>query len=132
VCHQTVSLIARHLEATGLPTVCLASALDIIESGRVPRAVFVDYPLGHTAGRPFDAPGQRAIVAAALDALESTRAPGEIITVPLEWPGDPAWRAGAMDTGRGDTRQPRDTTPRYQCAADRVLAERAAREHGPR
>lgn len=123
-----MSLIARHLESSGLPTVCLASALDIIESGRVPRAVFVDYPLGHTAGRPFDRADQRTIVAAALESLESVRAPEQIITLPVQWPDDPSWRSDAVDPDRGDTRQARDTTPRYQYEADRVLAE--ARDAG--
>src|SRR3546814_6957411 len=50
VCHQTMALVARHLEAAGLPTLCIVSARDIVEAVDPPRAVFVDYPLGHTAG----------------------------------------------------------------------------------
>ncbi len=118
-----MSLIARHLEATGLPTVCLASALDIIQAGRVPRTVFVDYPLGHTAGRAFDPDDQKRIVRAAMDALASITTAGEIITLPAQWSTDNAWRAEAVDSSRGDVRQPRDTTPRYQFDSDRVLAE---------
>ena len=48
-----MSLAARRLEALGIPTLCLGSALDILEAGAPPRAVFVDYPLGHSAGKPF-------------------------------------------------------------------------------
>ena len=118
-----MSLIARHLEAAGLPTVCLASALDIIEAGRVPRTVFVDYPLGHTAGRPFDPDDQKRIVKSAVDALASITTPGQIITLPAEWSSDNAWRAEAVDPARGDVRQTRDMTPRYQYDSDRVLAE---------
>ena len=123
MCHQTVSLIARHLEAEGLPTLCIASALDIIEAGRPPRAVFVDYPLGHSTGRAFDAAGQTEIVAAALQAFESIDVAGQIMPLPLQWSADQSWRAQAVDLNRGDTRQIRDTTPRYQNDADRVLAE---------
>ena len=118
-----MSLIARHLEAAGLPTVCIASALDIIEAGRAPRTVFVDYPLGHTAGRPFDPADQKRIVISALDALASITTAGQIITLPAQWSEDNTWRAEAVDPGQGDSRQPRDTTPRYQYEADRVLAE---------
>jgi hypothetical protein len=121
-----VSLIARHLEAKGLPTVCLASALDIIEAGRAPRTVFVDYPLGHTAGRPFDPNDQKRIVTSALDALVSITIPGQIITLPAHWSETNTWRADAVDPKQGDSRQPRDTTPRYQHDADRVLAETQA------
>jgi hypothetical protein len=31
VCHQTVSLVARHLETNGIPTVIVGSALDVVE-----------------------------------------------------------------------------------------------------
>ena len=117
-------LIARHLEATGIPTVCLASALDITRAGRAPRTVFVDYPLGHTAGRPFDFDDQKRIVGLALDALETLTTPGQIVTLPCEWSGGHAWRAEAVDPAQGDVRQPRDTTPRYQYDSDRILAEK--------
>ena len=123
MCHQTVSLIARHLEANGLPTLCIASALDIIESANPPRAVFVDYPLGHTTGRAFDSADQMNIVTAALKAFESIDTAGQIVSLPVRWSDDESWRDEAVDSGRGDTRQPRDTTPRYQHDADRVLAE---------
>jgi hypothetical protein len=118
-----VSLIARHLESHGLPTLCIVSALDIIECGRPPRAVFVDYPLGHTTGRAFDAGNQTDILAAALRAFESIDSPGQIVPLPYQWSADPSWRAQAVDMNRGDTRQTRDTTPRYQSDADRILAE---------
>jgi hypothetical protein len=41
-----VSLVARHLEANGIPTVVIATARDIVESAAVPRLLFVDFPLG--------------------------------------------------------------------------------------
>ena len=117
-----MSLIARHLEAAGTPTVCLASALDIIKSGQPPRTVFVDYPLGHTTGRPFDPADQKRIVKATLEALVSITEPGQVVTLPATW-SDDTWRAEVVDPAQGDVRQPRDTTPRYQFEADRVLAE---------
>lgn len=118
-----MSLVARHLESIGLPTVCIASALDIVQSGQPPRTLFVDYPLGHTTGVAFDGDGQRRIVSAALACLESVTTPGEIVTLPVTWPGPAGWRSEAVSEDRGDTRQPRDTTPRYQFDEDRLLAE---------
>jgi len=47
VCHQTLSLVARYLEAAGISTVLLACAKDIVEHCGVPRAVFSDFPLGN-------------------------------------------------------------------------------------
>ena len=118
-----MSLIARHLEASGLPTLCIVSALDIIESGRPPRAAFVDYPLGHTSGRAFDTDNQIAIVTAALRAFETIDTAGQIVNLPFQWSADQSWRRAVTDSNQGDTREPRDTTPRYQSDADRVLAE---------
>ena len=54
VCHQTVSLIARHLEANGISTVVMGCAKDIVEHAAVPRFLFSDFPLGNSAGRPHD------------------------------------------------------------------------------
>ena len=122
MCHQTVSLIARHLEARSIPTVCLASALDIIQAGRPPRAVFLDYPLGHTAGRPFDFDDQRAVVGAAMSAFESIVEPGGIVHLDRRWGDDEQWRHRAVG-GSGDMRTPRYTTPQYQCESDRIAAE---------
>ena len=62
MCHQTVGLIARQLEAAGIPTVSLTSARDITAAANPPRAVFVDYPLGHTSGRVDDHALNRQIV----------------------------------------------------------------------
>ena len=61
VCHQTMALVARHLEAAGLPTVVMGAAKDIVELCGVPRFLFSDFPLGNAAGRPRDiaSPGFR-------------------------------------------------------------------------
>jgi hypothetical protein len=118
VCHQSVGLIARHLEAAGVPTVTLSSARTITASVRPPRSVFVDFPLGHTAGPPGDPVAQAAVVAAALDCLESATQPGTIVDLPLNWPAGGAWKRGDV----GETRKPRDDTPQYQDDDDRAVA----------
>jgi D-proline reductase (dithiol) PrdB len=81
-----VGLVARVVEAAGIPTVVIASARDITESVKPPRAVFVDYPLGHQTGLPGDAESQRAVLRAAFDVLESAREPGRIVELPFRWP----------------------------------------------
>lgn len=115
-------LVARHLEASGIPTVCLGSALDILEAGRAPRAVFVDYPLGHSTGKPFDAADQLGIVRAALGVLEDAREPGRIVVLPNRWAADETWKLEAGRTQGTDTRQARDESPQFQFKADREAA----------
>lgn len=123
MCHQTVSLIARHLEAAGLPTLVMGSALDIMRSAQPPRAVFVDYPLGHTTGKPADAADHLRLVLLALEAFESLGAGDPVRCLPAQWGDGVSWRAEAMRSDSGDTRQSRDTRPRYQMESDRVAAE---------
>lgn len=100
---------------------CLGSALDILEAGRPPRATFVDYPLGHTAGKPFDEADQDSIVMAALQGLVDAERPGQIRMLTNVWP-DQQWRTEASAADGGDTRQPRDETPQFQLPQDRDAA----------
>ena len=93
MCHQTVSLIARHLEENGIPTVVIGSAKDIVEYTAVARFVFTDFPLGNPAGLPWQPEMQRAIVAQALDLLEHATAPQTTVVAPFQWNGDRGWRA---------------------------------------
>jgi len=88
-----VSLIARHLEENGIPTVVIGSAKDIVEHTAVARFVFTDFPLGNPAGLPWQPEMQRAIVAQALDLLETATAPQTTVTAPFHWNGAPGWRA---------------------------------------
>lgn len=92
MCHQTVSLVARHLETNGLPTVIIGSARDIVEQCGVPRFVFTDFPLGNPCGKPDDAAMQRAIVAMALDLLEAARHPRTTVQTPFQWDATGEWR----------------------------------------
>lgn len=87
-----MSLVARHLEANGIPTVVVGSARDIVEQCGVPRFVFTDFPLGNPCGRPYDADMQRAIVGYALDLLESARAPRSTVQTPFVWSEDESWK----------------------------------------
>ena len=88
-----MSLIARHLEANGIPTVIIGSARDIVEHCGVPRFLFTDFPLGNPAGHPDNRPMQQAIVAQALDLLASATAPRTTIAAPFPWRDGPDWRA---------------------------------------
>jgi len=97
VCHQTVSLAARHLEANGISTVIMGCAKDIVELCGVPRFLFSDFPLGNSAGRPFDVESQRQTLELALQRLE--RAPGARTTMqsPLRWSEDASWKRDYLD-----------------------------------
>lgn len=101
----------------------MGSALDIMEASNPPRAVFTDYPLGHTTGMPDDPVDQYAITRAGIEAFETIQQPGTILSLDHEWTLDPDWKADTLDDTKGDQRSPRDETPRYQLEEDRIAAE---------
>jgi D-proline reductase (dithiol) PrdB len=92
VCHQTVSLAARHLEENGVATVVMGCAKDIVEYCGVPRFLFSDFPLGNAAGRPRDPASQAFMLELALRVLESAPAARTTVQSPLRWAADPSWK----------------------------------------
>jgi len=92
VCHQTVSLAARLLEQSGISTVVMGCAKDIVEHVGVPRFLFSDFPLGNGAGRPHDRDSQVFTLDLALRVLESAPAPRTTVQSPLAWSGSPDWK----------------------------------------
>jgi D-proline reductase (dithiol) PrdB len=96
-----VSLVARVLEAGGIPTVVLGSALDIVEHCGVPRHLFTDLPLGNPCGVPYDTVMQRGIVKTALALFEEAIAPRTTVRAPDAWPDDD-WKAGYMEVREED------------------------------
>ena len=128
MCHQTVGLIARQLEAAGIATLSLTSARDITRAAWPPRAAFLDYPLGHTSGRPNDPEINRSIMVDALRAFETIAAPGTIVDLPYRWADDDAWKDAVMVPDGTDDRVERHPEPQYQTDDDIRAAE--ASHHG--
>jgi hypothetical protein len=80
-----VGLIQRAIEAKGVPTVSVTVAKDVSEMIRVPRAIFVPWPMGHHFGVPFHTELQRKVVMAALRLVETAETSGTIETLPIKW-----------------------------------------------
>jgi len=89
-----VGLIARAVEEAGIPTVSLSSAYDLTLLVKPPRTFFVNYPLGHTSGKPFDRENQTAILKEALGKAGEIAEPGAIVALPYVW-DELTWLAGA-------------------------------------
>src|SRR3954464_7239398 len=92
VCHQTISLVARHLEANGISTVVMGCAKDIVEHAAVPRFLFSDFPLGNSAGKPHDPDSQDFTLELALRVLERAPAAQTTVQSPLRWSTDASWK----------------------------------------
>ncbi len=100
VCHQSVSLVARVLESRGIPTVVLGCASDVVEQAGVARFVFSDFPLGHSAGKPFDPESQRRTLQLALDLFASASRPRTTVVSPQRWSADAGWKRDYLDVSR--------------------------------
>jgi hypothetical protein len=87
-----VSLIARHLEANGIPTVIMGCAKDLVEFCGVPRLLFSDFPLGNAAGRPHDVDSQAFTMELTLKVLETACGPRTTVQSPLRWSDNPDWK----------------------------------------
>ena len=112
----------------------MSSALSITAAVNPPRAVYLDFPLGHTAGKPHDKALQRRILRDALDALAAIDAPGTIRRLPYRWTEDDTWKDSVMRPGSGgpggDDRIERLPDPQYQYEEDRIAAEAAFKRDG--
>lgn len=76
------------MEEAGIPTVSMSSALDITQLVKPPRSVYLNFPLGHTTGRPFDKEGQIQILKRALEFLLEAEEGGSIKELPDVWSED--------------------------------------------
>jgi len=85
-----VGLVSRVLEASGIPTVTLSLIPDLTRAVGVPRLAGLSYPFGRPLGQPHDADGQRAVLQALLQLLETATGPGCYVELPFAWPESPA------------------------------------------
>ena len=97
VCHQSVGLAARMLEAQGIATVVMGCARDIVEYVGVPRLLFSDFPLGNAAGRPNDANSQAFTLELALRVLETAPSARTTVQSPLVWSVSPDWKVDYLN-----------------------------------
>jgi len=92
VCHQSVSLAARRLEAAGIVTVIMGCAKDIVEHVGVPRFLFSDFPLGNAAGRPNDPECQFNTLCMALELSACAKQPRSTVQSTYKWSDNQSWK----------------------------------------
>jgi hypothetical protein len=80
VCHGSVGLVARALEAAGVPTVSVfvRAFRHTAVKLRVPRVLVTPHLMGRTIGPVNDRVRQREVVEAALRLLEDAEGPGTL------------------------------------------------------
>lgn len=73
------------MEKEGIPTVGISIVREYSEKVRPPRTVFLKWPFGHPLGEPFQENQHYAVLAQALNALETIDEPGTIVDLPFRW-----------------------------------------------
>jgi hypothetical protein len=81
-----VPVLARRIEEAGIPTVVVTMMPRTASQLLTPRIVGVEFPFGHTFGRPGDRRTQRTVLEAALTVLAGSDRPGTRVDVDIEWP----------------------------------------------
>ncbi len=81
-------MLARTIEAAGIPTVTLTMMPDLASKTRVSRVLGVEFPFGQAFGMVDDLDMQREVAEAALRLLEQAREPETRRDLELEWPID--------------------------------------------
>jgi D-proline reductase (dithiol) PrdB len=81
-----VPVLARWIEATGIPTVVVTMMPAIAEERRAPRIVGVEFPFGHPFGMPGDRTMQRRVLEPALRVLAGAGGFGIRVDIDIDWP----------------------------------------------
>ena len=79
-------VLARWIEAAGIPTVVVTMMPALAQERRAPRIVGVEYPFGHAFGMPGDRSMHRRTLELALRVLAGARSYGTRIDLDAEWP----------------------------------------------
>ncbi|MBM4382370.1 MAG: hypothetical protein FJ091_03275 [Deltaproteobacteria bacterium] len=83
-----MGLVARVLEARGIPTVLVSTGRDLTAQVLPPRSVFVNFPMGNPFGRARDVAMQRRVLSDALHLAETATHGGTLVDLPYAWGED--------------------------------------------
>src|SRR4029077_11220782 len=83
---SNVPVLARWMEAAGIPTVIVTMMPALAEERRSPRIVGVEFPFGHPFGMPGDKAMQRRVLDLALRVLAGASEFGTRVDLDIEWP----------------------------------------------
>ena len=75
----------------------MGCAKDIVENTRVARFYFSNFPLGHSAGKPFDDVSQQQTVRHALQLIDTATAAETTVVSEQRWSEDDSWEQDFWD-----------------------------------
>jgi D-proline reductase (dithiol) PrdB len=81
-----VPVLARWIEAAGIPTVVVTMMPSVAEERRAPRIVGVEFPFGHPFGMPGDEAMHLRTLELALRVMAGAESFGTRVDLDVEWP----------------------------------------------
>jgi hypothetical protein len=81
-----VPVLARRIEAAGIPTAILTMMPDVAVWLGAPRVVGVEFPFGHSFGMPGDDRTHRRVLHTAVTVLAGAPTPGTRVDIDIAWP----------------------------------------------
>lgn len=87
VCHQTLGIIQNIIEGAGIATIATTLKPELTEQIHVPRAAYLKYPYGYSAGPANDLEMQKKIIKEVLELVLAIKEPGTIVKMPYRWHG---------------------------------------------
>jgi D-proline reductase (dithiol) PrdB len=129
-CHIAAGVLARAIEARGLPTTTTGTLHGHLLALKPPRASFLDFPLGCPCGRPGRPDQQREIVRHALGLAASEWPEWQLRRLPYSWSesGDRDWEAHVDNLYRLD-REIRATVAAHIGEHERLGSSLQGNEH---
>lgn len=82
-----MGLIQYGIEKAGIPTISISHLIDLTKKVRVPRALYLRFPLGRSFGRAFEIEVQKQILRDCFYYLSNIHEAETIIKLPYKWKG---------------------------------------------
>ena len=123
-----MGLIARAIEAEGIPTLSLSSARDITRAVAPPRAAYLDYPLGHTSGKAHEPQLNLQILRDTFSAFDSLAVPGSMAHLSQRWAETDDWKFKVFAPASGSFASAADLP---ECAVPDGPASDGPKSDGP-
>ena len=89
----------------------MSSARDITRAAWPPRSVYLDYPLGHTSGKPHEPELNLHILRDTFAAFAQLRVPGSMAHLPHRWSASDRWKDKVFAPSTKATDLPECATP---------------------
>lgn len=115
-------VLARLVEANGIPTVMVTMMPEFADRAAAPRVLGVPFPFGQPFGMVADAAMQLEVAKAAVDLLATATEPGTRVDLDIEWPIDDRTAYKAW--------QPPEMSPIVKHSLDQIRATRRAAAAG--